>query len=234
MRQHLAEKSALDMPLGDSKGHPETVRGVPRLSSDLEGLRQLLSSEVPPRRVIRSTRVIVVYYGFADASGGGFGSTVVGPTGIRYRYGVWSEAVAAASSNYRELRNVVEAVTDQALQFSQFDQMLNAVEQECATGEWAGAEFYLFTDNAVAEGAFYKGTSSNRALFELVLRLRQLELHHSLSLHVTHVSGRRMIAQGTDGLSRGDFSDGVMRGKAMGDFIPLHQSALDLSLGLIS
>jgi len=44
-------------------------------------------------------------------------------------------------------------------------------------------------------------------------------------LHVIHVSGSRMIEQGTDGLSRGDFSSGVMSGHHMLDFIPLHLSA---------
>ena len=35
-----------------------------------------------------------------------------------------------------------------------------------------------------------------------------------LILHVVHVSGRRMIQQGTDGLSRADHSSGVMKGDA--------------------
>jgi hypothetical protein len=41
------------------------------------------------------------------------------------------------------------------------------------------------------------------------------------------VSGTRMIAQGTDGLSRGDHSAGVMQGLPMTQFIPLHLSALE-------
>jgi hypothetical protein len=41
-------------------------------------------------------------------------------------------------------------------------------------------------------------------------------------LHVVHVSGRCMIAQGTDGLSHADHSEGVMQGKDMRKFIPLH------------
>jgi hypothetical protein len=62
----------------------------------------------------------------------------------------------------------------------------------------------LFTDNSVAEGAFFRGTSSNPKLFSLILRLRALEMHHSLRIHVVHISGKRMIMQGTVGLSRGD------------------------------
>jgi hypothetical protein len=38
-----------------------------------------------------------------------------------------------------------------------------------------------------------------------------------------------MISQGTDGLSRGDHSEGVMRGQAMEHFIPLHLHAFERS-----
>jgi hypothetical protein len=50
-----------------------------------------------------------------------------------------------------------------------------------------------------------------------------LKHKHGLLLHVVHVSGKRMIAQGTDGLSRADHSQGVMQGLGMIDFMPLHQ-----------
>lgn len=41
-----------------------------------------------------------------------------------------------------------------------------------------------------------------------------------------HVAGTRMIAQGTDGCSRGVFMEGVMAGKSMlGLFIDLDKSA---------
>jgi hypothetical protein len=56
----------------------------------------------------------------------------------------------------------------------------------------------------------------------LVLQLKQLELERDIILHVIHISGKRMIAQGTDGLSRADHSQGVMQGKPIQDFIPLH------------
>jgi hypothetical protein len=52
-------------------------------------------------------------------------------------------------------------------------------------------------------------------------------LELGLMLHVIHVSGRRMIAQGTDGLSRADHSRGVMQGRAMTAYVPLHIDPLD-------
>lgn len=48
-------------------------------------------------------------------------------------------------------------------------------------------------------------------------------------LHVIHVSGKRMISSGVDGLSRGDHSSGVMQGEALETFVPIHLSALERS-----
>jgi hypothetical protein len=41
------------------------------------------------------------------------------------------------------------------------------------------------------------GTLTLRRMYELVLELRTLKHEHGLLLHVTHVSGNRMIVQGT-------------------------------------
>jgi hypothetical protein len=91
---------------------------------------------------------------------------------------------------------------------------------------------FLFTDNTTAEAAFWKGSSKSPTLFELVLRLRTLEIEADLIIHVIHVAGKRMIAQGTDGLSRGDKSTGVMQRISMEAFVPLHLSALCRSTSL--
>jgi hypothetical protein len=44
------------------------------------------------------------------------------------------------------------------------------------------------------------------------------------------VSGKRMIAQGADGLSRGLLNEGVMAGESILSFVPFHLSAVDRSL----
>jgi hypothetical protein len=49
---------------------------------------------------------------------------------------------------------------------------------------------------------------------------------------VSHVSGSRMIAQGTDGVSRGLLTEGVTSGLDMLSFIPLHLSAIERSPSL--
>ena len=93
-----------------------------------------------------------------------------------------------------------------------------------------GAEVFIFTDNTVAEAAFFKGNSPSRALFELIIRLRKIEMSECTKLWVTHIAGKRMIAQGTDGLSRGNLIEEVMSGLSMRMvFVPLNESALQRS-----
>jgi hypothetical protein len=64
----------------------------------------------PAVRVIRPTGVLLVIYGFGDASGSGFGSSFTHASGIVYRVGVWGYDVNGEWSNYRELQNLVEVV----------------------------------------------------------------------------------------------------------------------------
>ena len=85
----------------------------------------------------------------------------------------------------------------------------------------------MFTDNQVAERAVHRGTSTSRLLFELVLRLKKLEMEGCIFLHVIWVAGTRMIAQGTDGLSRGDLGAGVCAGLPMLRFVPIGDSCID-------
>ncbi len=118
------------------------------------------------------------------------------------------------------------------MNFLHFESLVSSLTDAVHRGELVHTEILLFTDNAVAEGAFYKGSSPSRQLFELVLKLKCLELHHGLRLHLIHVSGTRMQAQGTDGLSRGDLTNGVMNGADMLSFVPLHLLAFDRSSGV--
>jgi hypothetical protein len=179
--------------------------------------------------------VIIALYGFGDASGEGFGGTLLTPEGIRYWYGLWGRDVSHQSSNFREMHNLVDLV-DLELRddFMTLSRLVQSVDDIMMEESAPSTELFLFTDNSVAEGAFFRGTSANPKLFSLILQLRKLEMHQSLWLHVIHVSGQRMIAQGTGGLSRGDLDMGVMEGTAMLSFIPLHLGALDRSPGVQS
>jgi hypothetical protein len=42
---------------------------------------------------------------------------------------------------------------------------------------------------------------------------------------MVHVPGSRMIQQGTDGLSRGDLTEGVMAGQSMLEHVPVRLTA---------
>jgi len=149
----------------------------------------------PPRRAIRPSKTSEALYMFGDASGAGFGSSLKIGKDIIYRHGQWKQSFAQESSNYRELGNLI-----------------NAAKDACSKGLLKDAELFVFTDNTSAESAFYKGTSSSKRLFELTLDLRKLQMNDGLALHLIHVAGKRMIAQGTDGLSRGISYQGIMTG----------------------
>ena len=188
------------------------MKPVPRLFDDLTALNMSFKPDVPPWRFVRGKNIFVVRYGFGDASKSGFGSTIMKADGITYRYGIWANDGRKASSNFRELENLAQAL-----------------ESEAVVGELEGVEAFIFTDNSTAEAAYFKGSSSSKALCNIVLRLRLLELRNGMKIHFIHIAGTRMIHQGTDRLSRGDVSEGVMTGDSMLSFVPLHLSALQHS-----
>ena len=197
---------------------------APRFKDDIAALLRLTNFALPPLRVVRPSRVVNVYYGFGDASGKQFGATVsksyncmsslsqeaMNDKGLRFRIGLWSANEEEESSNYKELRNLVDTIAGEA-----------------RSGRMRNSEFFLFTDNSTAEDCFYTGTSKSRLLHSLVLSLRLLELEFGMTLHVIHISGKRMIAQGTDGCSRGSLNEGVMAGEDMLNFVNLGQSAIE-------
>ena len=181
-----------------------------RFVDDLRALMHLSDSDSPPVRVVRSRTLVSAVYGFGDASGKGFCGTLGYHDHVNYRIGVWGRDEESESSNYKELCNLVETC-----------------EEEASAGRLYNAEFFLFTDNSTSEACFYRGSSKSKLLHELVLRLRKLEMDYTLTIHVVHVSGDRMIAQGTDGGSRGSLLEGVLSGRPMLDFVDVGKTALE-------
>ena len=196
---------------GRTDGPPSGfTEAVPRFREDLEALLHLAQSDEPVMRCVHNKHTITAYYGFGDASSGGFGSTVERPDGLHGRFGIWGSDNEDKSSNYRELCNLVETI-----------------EEEAKEGHLKDGELWIFTDNSTAESCFFRGGSTSKTLHELVLRLRKVEMSYSVTLHLVHVAGTRMIAQGTYGLSRGCFLEGVARGEHMLSFVNLAQDALN-------
>ena len=161
---------------------PSRVKPAAHLVHDILALLTLTEGSVPPNGNVRPTCSALALYGFADASGKGFGSTLFLGGRIHFRHGQWVDAYDDESSNYREL-----------------DILITAIEEAYHDGLLANVELFMFTDTTTAESAFYKGTSSSESLFHLVLRLRKLQMTGEFPLHVIHCAGTRMKAQGTDG-----------------------------------
>ena len=197
-----------------SAGHPEKVNAVPRLQGDLKVLESFFSSDKPTRVCVRPSWYTQVVLSFGDASGNGFGSTFLSKEGLSYRIGRWH--YKGESSCSFEFRN-----------------LLDALEEEGKAGRLHNAFVLLITDNAPVEEALYKGSSKSKELLAMVQEFHMLEMKYGFQALVCHCAGTRMIEQGTDGLSRGGLGEGVMSGKPMTSFLPLHLPALARSEGLL-
>ena len=218
-------QSVIDAKLGegdsasyDAEIEPSKfIKPLPRLRRDFEVLKDLTETEAPPKVVRRKKGTASARYGFGDASGKGFGNAIEVGGKIYAEFGQWSVEVEDKHSNYKELRNLV-----------------NAVVKAYKRGILKDCELFLFTDNFVAECGYYNGGSNrNKELDELVHQLWKLQMTGEFVLHVYHVAGTRMIASGIDGLSRGDKTEGIARGVSVLNFIPIHQSPIQRSPKLL-
>ncbi|KAL7565760.1 hypothetical protein ACA910_010199 [Epithemia clementina (nom. ined.)] len=135
---------------------------------------------------------------------------------IEAEHGVWTRDYGNRSSNFRELYNLVALLVD-------------LVEGGTLS---PGTELFIFTNNSTAEAAFHKCTSTSKLLFELALKLKVLEMTGNIFLNLVWVAGTRMLAQGTDGLSRGDLLHRVLSGLDMLQFVPLNQTAEERQPGV--
>lgn len=188
---------------------PKLILPVSRFYSCLEALDLFFEPETPPLVKMRSEKIFMAVYGFMDASGGGFGSTFDRDEKITYRMGVWGKDEESESSNWKEFQNFVESL-----------------EHEHKQANLDGALVILAVDNATVESCIYKGNSSSPKLYELILRFKKLEMHSGARFIVSHVSGDRMKNQGTDGVSRGSFREGITLSHNMLAFCPWHLSCL--------
>ena len=144
------------MPDGPSSGLTPTA---PRFREDLEAILHLTKGGQPQVQTVRSKLTMTAYYGFGDASSGGFGATVERPGGIHGRFGLCVKDDKDQSSNYREICNLVDTV-----------------EEEANEGHLRNGELWLFTDNSTAESCFFRGGFPSKLLHKLVLGLRKAEM----------------------------------------------------------
>ncbi len=104
---------------------------------------------------------------------------------------------------------------------------MDTVLEEAGAGRLRDCKFFLFTDNSTVECCFYHGNSKSRHLHTLVLLLRMLEMTYEMTIHVIHISGKRMIAQGTDGCLCSSLMEGVMAGADMLMFVNLSRGGVN-------
>ncbi len=191
---------------------PHLVMASVSLASDVEALAAIFGTSRVPVVGVRSRQVVAVVYGFGDASGTGLGATFTCGSGLNFRIGVWGYEEDPESSNWKEFTNVVEAL-----------------DEEGEEGNLNHAEVFMFTDNSAVESCVAGGSSSSPKLLSLVVRLQALSMRVGFKINVFHIAGTRMIAQGTDGVSRGFLGQGVMDGAAMSAFVPIHQTPVERS-----
>jgi hypothetical protein len=210
----VTEDEYMDMMYQDGMDEaPDTLfsEAVLWFEDDLKALEMFFEIEEPPLVSDRVSRLMLVIYAFTDASGLGFGDTFLFDDDIEYTIGTWGEEEEGESSNYKELRNTVDAI-----------------ERHAEEGKLSDAMVFFCTDNSTVENALYHGRSkTSKSLHELVVRMKVLEAKYGCQLLVIHVSGNRMKAQGTDGVSRGQLTEGVMNGESMFSFLPMHETALE-------
>jgi hypothetical protein len=154
-------------------------------------------------------------YGSGDSSGNDFGWSIYFGEEIRYEHGLWSETLCEEHSNYKELRNLVNALMRAGLE-----------------GRLTGRDIFLYTDNQVAEGSYYRGTAASQSLFEQVVELYILQMKYGIILHLVWIARTRMIQQRIDDLSRGGGAGLTTQGLTMRGKVPLSLGALERNVFL--
>ena len=190
-----------------NKQPPPMIKPVPRLEDDVKALLIFFQGGTPlqvlPRPVAGAS---FVAYGGGDASGEGYGGQLQ-PLGMKplLRRGFWCPSAAEESSNWRELRNIIDTI-----------------QEDASDGRLVGCEVWMATDNSTAANAYHRGTSTSRQLHDMVTELRMLTLRGNFVLHLYHIPGTRMIASGIDGLSRGEIHVSSLT-RALQTLLPLNK-----------
>lgn len=151
-----------------------------------------------------------VIYSFGDATGSGFGATFSINENIFYSsISQWNSNFSSESSNFRELVNLVFFI-----------------EEAQEKGPF-GVQNFLFSLIIALQNQLSSKGPHLRIMLDLILRLQKLQLHKHMMINFIHVSGKRMIAQRTDGFLREITPMGAMAGSSFMEYVPLHLNALE-------
>ena len=83
----------------DQLSSPSQTVPLKRFWQFLDLLLEFMKPELPPQIIVRATILLLVVYGFADASGSGFGNSILIHREVRYRIGTWGADEDQNSSN---------------------------------------------------------------------------------------------------------------------------------------
>jgi hypothetical protein len=176
------------------------------------------------RRVLRGDWLTIAR-AWTDASSAGTGVSVLHNdehgrplTQLQFLAGVWPEHLALNSSNWRELRTILYTL-----------QQAKDLQDVSGARRLDGTVLYVFTDNAVSASAINRGTSTSPSLLRLIKGLREYETLLGCHVVAVWIPGTAIIAQGTDGLSRGALDEGAMADHAPN---PLEFSPIDVGCAL--
>mmetsp|Transcript_5950 Transcript_5950/g.13021 ORF Transcript_5950/g.13021 Transcript_5950/m.13021 type:complete len:1140 (-) Transcript_5950:4782-8201(-) len=194
------------------EGYPARTKITPELLMHVRALQKLFNSEEPRVVEVRPREANMLRYIVADASAEGFGyGTQFPEMQFVEREGMWTPEFGDSSSNLREATNIA-----------------HNLKRDIESGMHDGCELWCGTDNAVWSAVWNKGMSTARALFYLMVDIKQAAYDHSCFVICFHISGNRMIATGIDGLSRGDTDAGTSLGFDIRLFLPLNITAFDV------
>jgi hypothetical protein len=161
-----------------------------------QALTRGLIEQVQPRDFC----TLGVTWGDESGSGSGSGGTfewVDSGNGAFPKMEAWMWAcngtVHSFTSNWRELNTVMEILKMEEVVFN----------------KPRGRVVCYFTDNEVTYNICKEGSSKTLSLYLLVHQLKALELDLGCRLEVIHVPVTTIITQGTDGLSRGIWVNGL-------------------------
>ena len=190
---------------------PTVVEWTKEAKRDLDVLVLFYQSEEPEFLLVRPREKSDLVYMGGDASAAAFGAGEQRPDGrVTVWLGNWTPTETSKGSNWREASNLARALL-----------------QRIKSGSLDGKEVWMATDNLVWALIANKGMSKSKGLCDIVRDIKLECRKHEVFWHPFHVSGKRMIKMGFDGLSRGDFDSGIMLGEDIRDLVPLGVSATD-------
>jgi len=159
--------------------------------SNLEMVDDILASGRGRLRVFKERKSMALQWTDGSGQGTGGSAYLADLSSVSTWSADWSPCLRHFSSNMKELMSVAVAIRRQLRVFRKYGTCLLAHRL-----------VLHYTDNVVTAGILRNGSSTNPDLLAVARCIASMSSEMGTTLTVLHVSGKRMIEQGTDGLSR--------------------------------